>query len=139
MVSGCGDDDDGGSADPGASGLEADAEALVSCLGDADVEAEVNDAKAFGVEVDHVGVEASDLPSELLKYDSGSGTTTGVDLWIFEDDAAAEEWRIAITLSKEDDEARWVDGRVVVRWGYPVDRTQPQAIAVDDCVAELNG
>ncbi len=140
-VGGCGDDDDGdgGSADDGGSRLEADADALVACLGDADVDAAVDDARAFGVEADHVGVEADDLPSELLKYDTGSGTTTGVDLWVFEDADAAQEWRTAIMLSEEDDEAGWVEGRVVVRWEYPVDREQPQAVAVDDCVAELDG
>ena len=32
-----------------------------------------------------------------------------------------------------------VDGRAVVSWEYPVDREQPQAAAVDDCVAQLDG
>ena len=141
-VGGCGDDGgdggDGGAADDGASGLETDADALVSCLGDADVDAAVNDAEAFGVEADHVGVEADDLPSELLKYDTGSGTTTGVDLWVFEDADAAEEAKPLIVIS-DDPDTGWVEGRVVVRWEYPVDRTQPQAVAVDDCVADLNG
>lgn len=143
-LTGCGGDDgdDGGSDGSGGSeagGLEADAEALVSCLGDADVEAGINDARAFGVDADHVGVEVDDLPSELLKYDSGSGTLSGVSLWIFDDESAAEESRVAITLKDADDEASWVDGRVVVRWEYPVDREHPTAVAVDDCVAQLDG
>jgi hypothetical protein len=138
-VSGCGDDDGGGGSDePEQSGLEADADALVSCLGDADVEAEVNPNVAFGVEADHVGVEASDLPSELLEFDSGSGTLTGVNLWVFESNADAEEARTAITLQTEDDDKSWVDGRVVVSWYYPVNREAAQAVAVDDCVGELN-
>ena len=139
-LGGCGDDSDGGgSGEPAADGLATDVESLVACLREAGVEAAENENQAFGVEADHVGVEARDLPPDLLKYDSGSGTTTGVDLWVFEDDAAAEEWRTAITLSAEDDEARWVEGRVVVRWDYPVDREAPEAVAVDDCVADLNG
>ena len=140
-LGGCGGDDGDegdGSAEPEPSGLEADADALVSCLGEADVDAEVNPNVAFGVEVDHVGVEASDLPPELLKFDSGSGTRSGVNLWIFESAADAEEARTAITLSNEDDDKSWVDGRVVVSWYYPVNRDAAQAVAVDDCVAELN-
>ncbi len=146
LVGGCGDDGgsdgsgdgSGGGADE-ASGLEADAEALVSCLGEADVDAEVEDATAFGVEVDHVGVKVDDLPPELLRYDSGSGTTSGVAIWLFDDQSAAEDSRTAITLKTADDERSWVDGRTVVAWEYPVDREQPQAVAVDACVAELNG
>jgi hypothetical protein len=137
-LAGCGDDGNEGSEEPEHSGLEADAEGLVDCLAGGDVEAEVNENVAFGVEVDHIGVEASDLPSELLKFDSGSGTLSGVNLWAFESEGDAEEARVAITLQTEDDEGSWVDGRVVVDWAYPVDRTHPQAVAVDDCVAELN-
>jgi hypothetical protein len=138
-LSGCGDDDDrGGSSEPEQRGLDADAEALVDCLDAASVDAGVNDSVPLGVDDDVVGVEAKDLPSEVLKFDSGSGTLTGVDLWIFETGGTAEEARTAITLDTEDGDARWVDGRVVVRWFYPVDRTQQQAVAVDDCVAELN-
>ncbi len=146
-VGGCGGDDGGDGADGGggsgggssADGLEGDAEALVTCLGEADVEAEAKDVQAFGVEVDHAGVEAADLPGELLKYDTGSGTTSGVSIWVFDDEAAALESRTVITLRDEDDEASWVEGRAVVSWEYPVDREQPQAVAVDECVAELNG
>src|SRR5687768_1043803 len=98
-LAGCGDDDDGGSDAPEQSGLEADADALVSCLGDADVEAEVNPNTAFGVESEHIGVEATDLPSDLLLFDSGSGTLSGVNLWIFESEEDAEAGRTAITLS----------------------------------------
>ena len=136
-LAGCGDDE-GGSDEPEQSGLEADADALVSCLVDGGVEAQLNENVAFGVEPDHVGVEASDLPSELLKYDTGEGTVSGVKLWIFESEADAEEARTAITLQTEDDEKSWVDGRVVVSWYYPVNREVAQAVAVDDCVAELN-
>jgi hypothetical protein len=138
-LAGCGDDgDEGGSDEPEQSGLEADADALVSCLGEADVEAGVNENVAFGVDADHVGVEASDLPSELLKFDSGSGTLSGVNLWVFESEADAEEARTAITLRDADDEKSWVDGRVVVDWYYPVNREAAQAAAVDECVAQLN-
>jgi hypothetical protein len=138
-LTGCGDDGEGGSDEPESNGLEADADALVSCLGEADVEAAVNQNVAFGVDADHAGVEVSDLPSELLKFDSGSGTLSGVDLWVFESGEDAEEARTAITLSDVDDEKSWVDGRVVVSWHYPVNREAPQAVAVDDCVAQLNG
>ena len=76
----------------------------------------------------------------LLKFDSGSGTEQGVNLWIFESEADADESLTPITLQSEDDddERSWVDGRVVVSWYYPVDREAAQAVAVDDCVAELN-
>jgi hypothetical protein len=137
-LAGCGDDDDRGSDEPQQSGLEADADALVSCLGEADIDAGVNENVAFGVDADHVGVEASDLPSELLMFDSGSGTLSGVNLWVFESAADAEEARTAITLSDADDEKSWVDGRVVVSWYYPVNREAAPAVAVDDCVAEFN-
>ncbi len=138
-LDGCGDDEDDGSSDaPEQSGLEADADALVSCLGDADVEAEVNPNTAFGVESEHIGVEATDLPSDLLLFDSGSGTLSGVNLWIFESADDAEEGRTAITLQTADDDKSWIDGRVVVNWYYPVNREAAQAVAVDDCVAELN-
>jgi hypothetical protein len=140
-LAGCGGDDDGddgSSASPEASGLDADATTLVDCLDEAGIAAEVNDSEAFGVESDHVGVEAADLPSELLKFDSGSGTTTGVDLWVFASADDAETARTAITLSDADDDKSWVDGRVVVRWYYPVNREAEQAVAVDDCVADLN-
>ncbi len=73
-LAGCGDDEDSGSDEPEQSGLEVDAEALVSCLGEADVEATINPNTAFAVESEHVGVEATDLPSDTLKFDSGSGT-----------------------------------------------------------------
>ena len=140
-LSGCGDDDSdggGGAEESAKSGLEADAEALVSCLGEADVDAEVKDSTAFGVETDHVGVEVPDLPSELLKFDSGSGTLSGVSLWVFGSAADAEEARTPITLKTEDDDASWIDGRVVVSWYYPVNREANQAVAVDDCVAALD-
>ena len=139
-LAGCGDEDedDGGSDAPEQSGLEADADALVSCLGGADVEAEVNPNTAFGVESEHIGVEATDLPSDLLLFDSGSGTLSGVNLWIFESADDAEEGRTAITLQTADDDKSWIDGRVVVNWYYPVNREAAQAVAVDDCVAELN-
>jgi hypothetical protein len=138
-VSACGDDEDNGSDRPQQSGIEADAGELVSCLGDADIDAEVNDSVAFGVETDHVGVKATDLPPETLKFDSGSGTLNIVGLWIFESAEEAEEARTPITLDTEDGEKGWVDGRVVVSWDYPVNREAAQAVAVDDCVAELNG
>jgi hypothetical protein len=138
-LAGCGDDEDSGSDEPEQSGLEADAEALVSCLADADVDATVDDSVAFAVETEHVGVKATDLPPETLQFDSGSGTLNSVALWIFESGADAEEARTAITLGTEDDESGWVEGRVVVNWGYPVNREATQAVAVDDCVAQLNG
>ncbi len=86
-------------------------------------------------------MEASELPSELLKFDSGSGTEQGVNLWIFESEADADESFTTITLQSDDDddERSWVDGRVVVSWYYPVNREAAEAVAVDDCVAELNG
>jgi len=132
---GCSDDDE-----PKQDPLEADATSLVSCLKDADVDAAVNENVAFGVEAEHTGVEASELPSELLKFDSGSGTEQGVNLWVFESEADADESYTAITLQSDDDddERSWVDGRVVVSWYYPVNREADQAVAVDDCVAELN-
>ncbi len=84
-LAGCGDDDGRRLSDePEKSGLETDADALVSCLGDADVEAEVNPNTAFEVESEHIGVEATELPSDLLLFDTGSGTLSGVNLWIFE-------------------------------------------------------
>ena len=134
-LAGCSDDDE-----PKQDPLEADASSLVSCLKDADVDAAVNESKAFGVEAEHRGVEASELPSELLKFDSGSGTEQGVKLWIFESEADADESFTTITLQSEDDddERSWIDGRVVVSWYYPVDREAAQAVAVDDCVAELS-
>ncbi len=138
-LSACGDDEGDGSDEPEQSGLEADAESLVACLGEAGVEASVKDEVAFAVETDHVGVSVPDLPSELLKYDSGSGTLSGVTLWLFGSEADAEEARPAISLQTEDDESGWVDGRVVVDWYYPVNREAAQAVAVDDCVAALNG
>jgi hypothetical protein len=139
-LAGCGDDEDSDGSDaPEQSGLEADADALVACLGEADVDAEINPNTAFGVESEHVGVEATDLPSELLLFDSGSGTLSGVNLWIFESAVDAEEGRTAITLSNEDDDKSWVDGRVVVSWYYPVNRDAAQAVAVDDCLDQLNG
>jgi hypothetical protein len=137
-VAGCGDDDGGGSDEPERSGLEGDAADLVACLGDADIDAEVDDSVAFGVETDHVGVKARDLPPGTLKFDSGSGTLNTVALWIFESGADAEDARTPITLGTEDDESGWVDGRVVVDWDYPVDREAAEAVAVDDCVAALN-
>ena len=137
-LAGCGDDEDGGSEEPEQSGLEVDADALVTCLGDADVEATVDDNVAFAVETEHVGVKATDLPSETLQFDSGSGTLNSVALWIFESDEDAEEARTAITLGTEDDEGGYVAGRVVVNWDYPVNREAEQAVAVDDCVAQLN-
>jgi hypothetical protein len=135
-VTGCSGDDDEPKGDP----LEADAKSLTSCLQDADIDAEVNDSVAFGVEAEHTGVEASELPSELLKFDSGSGTEQGVNLWIFGSQADAEESYTTITLQSEDDndERSWVEGRVVVSWYYPANREADQAVAVDDCVAELN-
>lgn len=138
---GCGDggDSDGDDAnEPEESGLASDADALVSCLGDADVEATVDDNEAFGVQTEHVGVKATDLPSETLKFDTGSGTLNSVALWVFESAGDAEGARVAITLSGADDEKGWVDGRVVVSWDYPVNREAAQAVAVDDCVADLN-
>lgn len=134
-LAGCSDDDE-----PKQDPLEADASSLVSCLKDADVDAAVNDSKAFGVKAEHTGVEASELPSELLKFDSGSGTEQGVKLWIFKSEADADESFTTITLQSEDDddERSWIDGRVVVSWYYPVDREAAQAVAVDDCVAELS-
>ncbi len=134
-LAGCSDDDE-----PKQDPLEADASSLVSCLKDADVDAAVNESKAFGVKAEHTGVEASELPSELLKFDSGSGTEQGVKLWIFESEADADESFTTITLQSEDDddERSWIDGRVVVSWYYPVDREAAQAVAVDDCVAELS-
>jgi hypothetical protein len=139
-LAGCGDDDGGSeeSEESGRSGLAADAADLVACLGDADVDAEVDDSVAFGVETEHVKVEASDLPPETLKFDSGSGTTNIVSLWVFGSEADAEEARTPITLATEDDEKGWVDGRVVVSWDYPVNREAAQSVAVDDCVAALN-
>ncbi len=137
-AAGCGDDEDGGADEPEQSGLEADAESLVTCLADADVEAEINPNTAFGVESEHVGVEATDLPSDLLLFDSGSGTLSGVNLWIFESEDDAAAGRTAITLQTEDDDKSWVDGRVVVNWYYPVNRDAAQAVAVDECVAQLN-
>ena len=136
-VTGCSDDD---SDEPKEDPLAADATSLTSCLKDADVDAEVNDNVAFGVEAEHIGVEASELPSELLKFDSGSGTEQGVNLWIFGSEEDAEESYTTITLQSEDDndERSWVDGRVVVSWYYPVNRDADQAGVVDDCVAELN-
>jgi hypothetical protein len=135
-VTGCSDDDD----EPKGNPLTADAKSLNSCLNDAGVEAQVNDSSAFGVEAEHTGVEASELPSELLKFDSGSGTEQGVNVWIFGSEEDAEESFTTITLQSEDDndERSWVDGRVVVSWFYPVNRDAEQAGAVDDCVAELN-
>ena len=137
-VSGCSDDDEG-SDEPEGSGLEADATSLVSCLGDAGIDARVNENVAFGVEAEHTGVEASELPSELLAFDTGAGTEQGVKLWIFESETDAEESRAVITLQTTDDDKSWVAGRVVVNWYYPVNREAAQAIAVDDRLAELNG
>jgi hypothetical protein len=133
-LAGCSDDSDEPEQDP----LEADAASLVSCLEDADIDAAVNENSAFGVESEHTGVEASELPSDLLAFDTGEGTEQGVNLWIFgsEDDAEAE--RVPITLQQTDGDKSWVDGRVVVSWFYPVNREAEQAVAVDDCVAELN-
>ena len=54
------------------------------------------------------------------------------------DDEDAEAGRTAITLQTEDDDKSWVDGRVVVSWHYPVNREAAQAVAVDDCVGQLN-
>ena len=135
-VTGCSDDDD----EPKGNPLTADAKSLNSCLNDAGVEAQVNDSSAFGVDAEHTGVEASELPSELLKFDSGSGTEQGVNVWIFGSEEDAEASYTTITLQSEDDndERSWVDGRVVVSWYYPVNRDAEQAGADDDCVAELN-
>jgi hypothetical protein len=139
VLAGCGDDEgDGGSDEPQQSGVEADADALVSCLGDADIDAEINPNTAFGVETEHVGVNADELPSELLEFDTGSGTLMSLSLWVFESETDAEEARTPITLATEDDERSWVDGRVVVSWDYPVNREATEAVAVDDCVAQLN-
>ena len=63
----------------------------MSCLGEADVEAAINPNTAFAVESEHIGVEAEELPSDLLLFDSGSGTLSGVNLWIFESAGDAEE------------------------------------------------
>ncbi|HET9422383.1 MAG TPA: hypothetical protein VFO49_14685 [Nocardioides sp.] len=136
VLTGCSDDSDEPEEDP----LEGDAKSLVSCLKDADIDATVNESVAFGVEAEHTGVEASELPSELLAFDSGQGTEQGVKLWIFGSEGDAEESYTTITLQSEDDndERSWVDGRVVVSWYYPVNREAAQAGAVDDCVAELN-
>jgi len=136
-VTGCSDDD---SDEPKGNPLTADAKSLTSCLNDAGVDAQVNDSSAFGIEAEHTGVEASELPSELLKFDSGSGTEQGVDVWIFGSEEDAEASYTTITLQSEDDndERSWVDGRVVVSWYYPVNRDADQAGAVDDCVADLN-
>jgi hypothetical protein len=141
-LAGCGDDDDDkgdSSKEPATSGLDADANALVGCLGDADVDASVSDSEAFGVDSEHVGVEAKDLPSDVLKYDTGSGTAQSLSLWIFGSADDAEDARAAITLTDVDNEKSWVDGRVVLNWDYPVNREADQAVAVDDCVAALNG
>lgn len=139
-LTGCGDDADSGDAEePEQSGLATDADALVRCLGDADVEATVEKSVAFAVETAHIGVKATDLPSETLRFDSGSGSLNSVALWVFESAEDAEEARTAITLGTEDDESGWVAGRVVVNWDYPVDREAAQSVAIDDCVAELNG
>ena len=135
-LAGCGGGDD--SDEPKQDPLEADAKSLVSCLEDADVDAAVNENVAFGVESEHTGVEASELPSDLLAFDTGQGTEQGVNLWIFESEDDAEAERARITLQETDDDRSWVDGRVVVSWYYPVDREADQAVAVDDCVAELN-
>ena len=138
-ASACGDDGDGDADEPQQSGIEADAESLVSCLEDADIDAAVDDSVAFGVQDEHVGVKATDLPSDTLKFDTGSGTLNIVGIWIFESAENAEAARTPITLETEDGDRAWIDGRVVVSWDYPVNREAEQAVAVDECVAELNG
>ena len=137
-LAGCGDDGDTDAADTEPSGLAADADALIDCLADADVTAAVDDAHPLGVEEEVVQVEVNGLPSDLLLFDSGSGTEMGVAVYLFEDDAAALDSRTAITLATEDDDDSWVDGRAVVSWWYPVDREHPTSQAVDDCVATLD-
>jgi ABC-type transporter Mla maintaining outer membrane lipid asymmetry ATPase subunit MlaF len=69
-VSGCGDDYDG-SDEPRSGGLKADAETLVECLGEADVDAVVKDTVPLGVSGKVAGVEAKELPQEVGRLPYG--------------------------------------------------------------------
>lgn len=138
LAAGCGDDESASPTDEPsqASGIQQDAEALVECLDEADIDANVNDATPIGVDDDVVGVESDEISGEASTYDTSK--PTGVDLWIFETPEQAEANRVAITLREEDDESAWVSGRVVVDWFYAVNRESAPSLAVDACLADLS-
>ena len=138
VAAGCGgDESDSPTERPSQeSGLQQDAEGLVDCLEEADIDADVNDATPLGVEDDVVGVEADEVSGEASTYDTSK--PTGVNLWVFETAELAEANRVAITLRDEDDESAWVSGRVVVDWYYAVNRESAPSMAVDACLAGIS-
>lgn len=114
LAPGCGGGDDGGD------GLDDRAQAVVACLEAAGKQAVVGDTVPAGVEVPTAGVTAEPLPNQF------GGDPSSVRIWLFEDEAAAEDSRVAITLSPEDTQRTFLLGRAVVVYGIvPPDEERP--------------
>ena len=101
---------------------------LLSCLVDAGLPAVPNDSVPLGVEAPTEGIEIKPLEPTAL------GSEQGADLWVFADPTAAQDHRVYITLSEEDDNKNWVSGNVVVRLFYPAEDGDPQIETIRACL-----
>lgn len=122
LLAGCGSDDDDDGADAAGGGeptAAVDTSALLSCLRDAGLDAEPNDALPFGVSDPVAGIEVA---------------APAVDLWVFADAATAEADRVAITLSDTDTPRSQLVGTTVVSFDEVPDEGDPGVASVRDCV-----
>lgn len=120
----CGGGDDG-SEDASGGELSAQTQEIQSCVADAGFAIEPNDTKNFGVEVDYERLTV-DLQSE------GFDKPYNADIYIFEDAAAMQENRAAITLNTEDDLRNFSADNVLLNFSIVPD--EEHSTALTDCI-----
>jgi len=100
----------------------ADTTAIQSCVADAGFEAEVNDTENFGVEVDY-----DRLTIQL--HSEGFDEDYEADIYVFEDAAAMQDNRAAITLNTEDDLRNISSDNVLLNFSIVPDKEHSKALS----------
>ena len=122
---GGGDDEDAGGASGSSEELSAAAADVQSCIADAGFEAVPNTTKAFGVEVEYERLTI-DLQSDSFDKPYNA------DFFIFEDAAAMQDNRAAITLNTEDDLRNISAGPILLNFSIVPD--EEHATALGECL-----
>jgi hypothetical protein len=126
LLAACGGSDDGngetGSTEGGSNGeLSAQASEIQTCVADAGFEAEVNETRNFGVEVEY---ERLTVPLRSEGFDKDYEA----DIYVFEDAAAMQDNRAAITLNTEDDLRNISSDNVLLNFSIVPDKEHSKAL-----------
>ena len=125
LLAACGGGDDGGGESSGGGDggeLMAQTTEIQSCVADAGFEAEPNDTKNFGVEVDY-----DRLTIQL--HSEGFDKDYEADIFVFEDAAAMQDNRAVITLNTEDDLRNISSDNVLLNFSIVPDKEHSEALS----------